>query len=85
MSTHNITGQGAHPTLGRGKPVGIGRPGKNMKLPSNSTDIPKVARPGGHGGHKRVSSGGMPPKAARPGPKGSIGGGAGKPTQSPDW
>lgn len=83
--SYDSTGAGKHPTLGVGKPVGLARPGKAMKLPASDTDIPKVARPGGKGGHRTVSSGGMPPKVARPGPKGSIGGGAGKPSQSPDW
>lgn len=83
--SYDSTGAGARPTLGRGKAVGTPSPGGNQRIPSAPTEIPKVARPGGNKGHRRVSSAGMPPKAARPGRAGSIGGGGGTPSARPEW
>jgi hypothetical protein len=84
--SYDSTGAGARPTLGRGKPVGLAKPGKGQKLTAAyDGDIPKVARPGGNGGRERVSSGGTIPKVARPGKAGSSGQGAGTAKSTPDW
>jgi len=72
-SSYNSVGAGALPKLMNGKAcdctdsTSVGRPGGAQSLASVkvSTDIPKVARPGG--ATKTVMSGGAEPKAARPG------------------
>jgi hypothetical protein len=72
---YNSVGAGETPKLGVGTPFGIARPGTKNSIHNvqvstmavtHSTDIPKVARPGGRVAPK-VKGSPQPPKAARPG------------------